>query len=181
MFLPILLILAIVSFLFWFLWQMAYVLIVPFASWPDAPFVPTGAKYYEKIVEALGLKSGERFYDLGCGHAGLLIYSAQKRGTLGIGYEMFFWPRLLAQSNAMLRRTAVNICSQNLLSADLSDADAIYCYLSPLLMKQVEDNLLAKMKSGSRVLSRSFPLPSRKPDRVWSEKASADKFYLYYF
>jgi len=179
--LGIIIVSAIVVFLLWFLWQMVYRLVVPIEKWPRVPFVPTDAGNYEAIITALNLTAGNQLCDLGCGHAGLLVYSAKKYGINGVGYEISFWPRLMARFNAWFRRVPVKIKPADLFVADLSQADAVYCYLLPWLLEKLEPKIAKEMKPGSRVVTYAFPLPIRTPDNILPTSHKGVNIFVYHF
>lgn len=138
------------------------------------PFVSTSSKDFDKILQAAGLKTGETIYDLGCGKATLLIKAAKKYGAKGIGYELSLWPWLWSQFNIFISRADVKVYMKNFFSADLSQADVVFCYLFPEVMAKLEPKFKKEMKPGSRVVSYSFKLPEVVPDEIVETKDGLD-------
>ncbi|MCX6713421.1 MAG: class I SAM-dependent methyltransferase [Candidatus Vogelbacteria bacterium] len=164
--------------LLWVLSEMAFHLFVPIERWPAAPFVPTAGRHYKTIIDALELSPGQTLIDLGCGHAGLLV-AAAKRGISGLGYERSWGPFLLAKINVFVRRSPVKIIKGDLFAADLASADAVFCYLLPSVLADLEQKFSQELPSGSQVVTFAWPLPSREPTQVIEATRIGEKIYLY--
>lgn len=134
-------------------------LLVGLVQTKGVPFVSTPQKYFSQILQAAELQPGEKFFDLGCGRAHLLISAAKKYGITGIGYELSLWPYVLAQINIWWTRAKVKVFCRNFFRADLSSADVVFCYLFPEIMIQLEEKFKRELKPGSRVITYDFKLP----------------------
>lgn len=146
----------------------------------NAPFVPTGRRDLEKILDIADLKFGENFYDLGAGD-GRLIIAAAKRGIKSVGFERVFslvlWSRFLIYLRGLSGQAVIK--KTNFLKENLSSADVIFCYLMPKVMEQLKPKLENELKSGSRVISRAFAIPGWKPQAVYRFSKTAPPVYLY--
>ena len=146
------------------------------------PFISTNKKDFKEILKAVELKEGEKLYDLGCGKAHLLIYGSKNFGAKGIGYELTLWPYIWAKIKIFLNRVDVKVFRKDFFSIDLSDADVVFCYLFPKVMKKLEPKFEKDLRPGSRVVSYGFKLPNRVPDKeiiTNDDNVELGKIYVY--
>ena len=146
------------------------------------PFISTNKRDFKAILKAVDLKTGEIIYDLGCGKAHLLIYAAKRFGARGVGYELALWPYLWAKVKIYLAKADVKIFRKNFFQADLSKADVVFCYLFPEVMAKLEPKFTQELKSGSRVVSYAFKLPTKVADKVVitnDDNTELGKIYVY--
>jgi hypothetical protein len=70
---------------------------------------------------------------------------------------------------------------RNFWTADLSEADVVFCYLFPDLMKDLALKLKANLKPGAVVVSCNFDLPGFVPEQVLRPGNSLhnDPIYVY--
>ena len=71
---------------------------------------------------------------------------------------------------------------QNFWKADLSEADVVFCYLYPDVMKKLAAKLASGLKPGAVVVSSHFSLPGFAPSKVLRLKRSlhSDPVYIYH-
>ena len=146
------------------------------------PFISTNKKDFKQILAAVDLKTNEKIYDLGCGKASLLILAAQKYGAKGVGYELSLWPYLWAKFNSWKSRADVDVYLKDFFTADLSDADVVFCYLFTHIMGRLEQKFEREMKPGSRVVAYGFKLPHRQPVKeiiTNDDNVELGKIYVY--
>lgn len=140
--------------------SMAYAAIVA------APWVPAKSKDKNNILEALGLKAGEKFYDLGCGD-GWLSVQAARVGAKAVGYEvslpLFVWAWIRSRFGYGARKARIRF--GDFFRADLSDADTIYVFLMPKAMERLRLKLETQCRPGTRVVSYTFSIPGWLPER----------------
>ena len=144
------------------------------------PYAPTPKRNVEKIIDLLELKPGQKFYDLGCGD-GRFIQAAAKRGAQAVGFEIAPWPFIKAKVRLWLSGSPATIYYRNFYHADLSDADAVYCFLLNSVMAKVEKKLAADLKPGAKLLSYGFILPNTKPTRLITLHTGKRANHLYYY
>jgi trans-aconitate methyltransferase len=146
------------------------------------PFISTNKKDFHDILSAVELQSGETIYDLGCGKAHLLAYGAKKFGAKGVGYELSLWPYLWSKFNIYKDKVDVKVYRQNFFTADLSEANVVFCYLFPEVMAKLEGKFASELKPGSRVVSHGFKLPNKTPDKeviTHDDNVELGKIYVY--
>ncbi len=124
------------------------------------PFIPTGSKTVETMIRLAEVVKGELVYDLGCGDGRLLI-AAAKKGARAIGYEYSLPTFLLAKFLTRKYRT-ITVRFGDFWSRDYRDADVICCYLLQQKMIDFEKMIWPQLKTGARVISHSFTMPTVK-------------------
>jgi predicted RNA methylase len=158
-------------------------------------------KRLRKIIELGKLKSSMIVYDLGAGF-GRIMLEAAKSGATVVGYEVdplkVCWINWQIETRFHLRRlttqgltegmwhnpykydaeaVTTSIVRDNLLHADLSKADVIYCYLFPGLMQKLGEKAKHEMKAGSKIITVEHKISALKP--VYDDPI--DKIYVYRF
>ncbi|MBN1779108.1 MAG: class I SAM-dependent methyltransferase [Candidatus Buchananbacteria bacterium] len=142
------------------------------------PFVPTPKENINKIFELFDLKKGQKFYDLGCGEGRFLI-EATNQGARAIGFEISVWAYLRGQLNLLIHKNPAKIFFKNFLNHDLSDADAVYCFLIKKVMPQVAEKLKAELKPGAKIISYGFELPGWTADQIIQPNKKLSHIYFY--
>lgn len=147
--------------------------------WADVPFVPTPKCVREDMLMMAALRGGEKVYDLGAGDARLLI--AAKRvcpSITAFGVEVVPTIWMLGKVRIVLSGQKIKLFLRNILSQDVSDADCIFLYLIPSLMRKLESKFDAELRPGTRVVSYAFPFPTKKPVQEKFVKGLAGKTAL---
>jgi len=105
--------------------------------------------------------------ELGAGWGGLTRRIRQAlRNANVIAYEASPIPSEVSRVSGPVHRG-------DLFAADLTNADVVFCYLSPWHMARLAPKFAAELKNGASVISVAFPLPDFAPD------AADDPVYLY--
>ena len=143
-----------------FAFKMAYVLCTAVAlpTTQGALFVSTSKARIRACIDAVPMKSGQILVDLGCGD-GRVLRQAQKRYNVrAIGYEInclaYLKARLLSAGNRN-----IEIKRQDFWSVNLAEADVVFCYLYPDVMKRLAAKLSKNGKPGAMIVSCNFSLP----------------------
>ncbi len=123
-----------------------------------APWLPTKQGDVERILKLAEIKTGEVFYDLGCGD-GRLVGVASRAGAKASGFDISLLPYLLARLRLAREKGNPKIIFKNFFKQDLSKADIVYLFLTPPVMTKVKDKLVAGLKKGTRVISYAFAIP----------------------
>lgn len=127
-----------------------------------APWLPVRKRDIEDALSLVEIKPEALVFDLGSGD-GRLLMAAAKRGARVVGYELN--PLLAAYSRFRLRKfgSRAHIYRQNLLDADLVQADIIFIFGITELMPKLADKLMRECRSGTRIVSFAFELPGLNP------------------
>lgn len=145
------------------------------------PFVPTPKKNVKLAIDQLDLKPGQIFYDIGCGDGRFLI-EAETRGAKATGFEISPWAYIRGKINLLIHKSQAKILYQNFYHTNLTDADAVFCFLITDVMPKVEKKLRTELKLGAKVVSYGFKMPSWEPTKVTILKPNdkkSSKIYLY--
>lgn len=146
-----------------------------------APFISTKARVIEKIFSEINF--GQDFngmvYELGAGKAGFLrAFEEKYPATRLIGVEYAFFPFFLAKIQIALAGSKIKMKKANMFKLNLSDADVIYCYLMPTVMKELEPKVSAECRPGTKIVSYQFLFPNLKPERM-IDLEKMGKVYVY--
>jgi len=156
--------------LFLFLGTFAY------AGIKAAPWFPTWSKDVERFLNLAEIKTGQKFYDLGCGD-GKLVFAAAGAGAEAVGFEISLLPYLIALSRSLYVKNS-KIIFKDFWKADLSDADVVYIFLTPKVNPKVKIKLEQELKRGSRVIAYSWPIDGWLP--IEEDRAEGyPSMYLY--
>lgn len=101
--------------------------------------------------------------ELGCGWGGLIasILRAYPTSTI-TGFEGFLPAVIISRLRFAFTRRA-KIKHADFFQANLSEFDAIICYLSHAHMKKLQDKFRAELKPGAIIISNAFPMPDWTP------------------
>lgn len=174
----IILTLAAVFFLAKALFVFSIAFALPFTQ--GALFVPTSNKRIEAFLGAVPMNPGDFLVDLGCGDGRVLKAAHKRYQVRALGFEI----NLLAYFAARIRtrrRPEIRIKRKDFHKADLREADVVFCYLFPDVLKDVVKKLEAEIRPGTRVVSCNFPLPGWSPLEVLRPASSrhGDPIYIY--
>jgi hypothetical protein len=165
-----------------FVIKIAYVfctaLVLPFTR--GALYVSTSRVRISAFMDAVPMQPGQLLVDIGCGDGRVLRRVRKKYGVRALGYEL----NLLAYLQAKLLclgLQSVEVKWRNFWTADLSEADVVFCYLFPDVMRDLAAKLNANLKPGTVVVSCNFHLPGFIPEQVLRPGNSLhnDPIYVY--
>lgn len=130
------------------------------------PFVHTDDQLTEFKLNLLNLKKGELLIDLGCGNAHVLIKACQLAKIRGVGYELREEAIHEARQNIAAHNLEdqITIKEESFYEADVSQADAVFMYLTRFSLGELSLKLEQELKPGTRVITHDFDIPA------WTEK-----------
>jgi SAM-dependent methyltransferase len=145
------------------------------------PYVPSKKRDISYILDLAKLKDGEKVYDLGCGD-GRFLFEAEKRANItAVGYEAAPIPFLLSQFFKLIKRARTKIFMKNFFKTDLKDANVIFCYLGPDIMKKLGEKISAECKKGTRIFSNSFHIENMEPVAVYKKDTERKHSTIYFY
>jgi predicted RNA methylase len=120
------------------------------------------------MLEVVGLKPGEVFFDLGAGDGRTVIMAAKAFNARAVGVEMRedLAKRAIAviQDNGLTDR--VTIVQGDMFKVDLSSADVVYLYLTTSANEKIKPKLDLELKPGARIVSHDYEVGGWKPVKV---------------
>lgn len=146
------------------------------------PYIPTPRAVIRQAIEFAGIQNGDTVYDLGAGDGRMLIETKKrfsKCTVIGVEFLPSIW--LLGKVKIWLSRQKVTFLLGDALQTDVHNADCIFLYLIPSLMKRLEEKFDTDLRPGTKVVSYTFNFYKRKPVQevtvrwFWWQR----KMYLY--
>lgn len=162
--------------------KMTYVLCTALAlpATQGALYVSTTRTRISAIIDALPMENGQILVDLGCGDGRFLRQAWKKYNVKAIGFEV----NLLAYIKAKILSVGlkqIEIRWESFWSQNMADADIVFCYLYPDVMRKLSTKLKSELKPGTLIVSCNFALPGFKPLRVLRPQGALhnDPVYMY--
>ena len=126
--------------------------------------VPTPQAAVERMVDLAEIRPGDKIYDLGCGDGRIVITAAQRHGVEAVGVDID--PEQVARSRGNAERAGVGklvtIVEGDIYRTDFRDADVVFLYLQPDLLRGLIPQL-RQMKAGARIVTFDFGIDGAKP------------------
>lgn len=137
----------------------------------DITPMPSSSIALQELIRYL--PEGSTVYELGSGFGGVSLTLA-KRGRV-VAFEAAFFPYLISCiRKKWLKRDNLEIRWMSFFDVHLCEAEYIYCYLSPTLMKRLEAKFKDELQVGTHIFSNAFALPNHR-----AEKKLGGRVYLY--
>ncbi len=152
-----------------------------YASLRAAPWLPVRNRDIGRIVTLARLSSQQVFFDLGSGDGRVLMALGRNCRARTIGYEVSVLPFLYSQIRLLTAglHKCVEVRFADFFTADLSPADVVFCFLTPMAMKKIAPKFRAELKPGARVISYSFSIPGWVPERVDKPTEKSIPIFVY--
>jgi len=143
-----------------------------------APILFSPKKVIKEVSRVVEFRRGENFYDLGMG-SGRSLIAADKLNLNVTGFELspvIYW---LAKCNLFFRGVKkANLCLRNFYSQDLSQADIVFCFLTPKAMERLRPKFEKELKIGTRVISYAFRINGWEEYQIL-DSVPPGKIYIY--
>lgn len=133
-----------------------------------APFVPLEYEVGQGMLKAAKPRKGETIYDLGCGDGRQLIMAALAYPVRCIGVDISWAPLLKGWLLIWLLRLHRNVTLRwkRLENQPLTDANIVFLYLFPSLLRKLRPKLETELPPGTRILSARYPIPDWPPTKT---------------
>jgi hypothetical protein len=145
----------------------------------QVPLYLSGRRAWRCVAAQLPDSASFRFIDLGSGLGGLPLYleSVRQAGEYH-GVEVAPAPWLIGRMRAALSGSKVQFHRKDYGRIKLADYDVVFVFLSPAAMAGIWRKAQAEMRSGTLLLSLSFPVPEVAPSFT-VQVASGTRHTLY--
>ncbi|UFX82940.1 hypothetical protein [Candidatus Absconditicoccus praedator] len=134
------------------------------------PFVASDNKKLSKMMEIANIQKNDQVYDLGCGDGKIILEASKYTNKKCIGYERKLDVALFGKLILWLKSANAEIIRKDFFKENLEDADVIFVYLLPNVMKELEPKILKECKKGTKVISNGFEFPNWTPENIYSIK-----------
>ena len=166
-----------------FLIKMIYVasVAVSLPATKGALYVSTSMVRIDAFLNEIKLSPDDLLVDIGCGDGRVLRRAYRLYRNRGIGLELNPLANLRARLQSIGYKK-IKIVYENFFNFDLSDADVVFCYLFPDVMKQLPEKIKKDLKKGAVFVSCNFELPGFTPDKILHPGNSLhnDPIYIYH-
>jgi len=144
----------------------------------NAPFISTDSETIEIILHGLKLKKQPIVYELGCGRARFLkICEKYFPDASLVGIENLASLYFINKLTLKLQGSKINLLNKDFFAVRLENADLIYCYLNNATMFKLGEKFRNECQAGTLIISRRFPIPQLKPEKMIIIKNKKIFFY----
>ncbi len=144
--------------------------------------MPSSKKAKHAIIQLLPKNGCGVIYELGSGWGGLALLLAKYYPHAKIiAFEVSPIPYLFSRiRQLLLRRSNLIIRRKNFYDHNLSDANAVVCYLFPEGMRKLSSKLEKELPDKSTIISNTFSLPDWKNGSLfYLDDLAATRIYKY--
>ncbi|HEY3094121.1 MAG TPA: methyltransferase domain-containing protein [Vicinamibacterales bacterium] len=147
---------------------------------PDVIYVPTPEPVVDAMLKLADVQANDVVYDLGSGDGRIVIAAAKRYGARGVGIDIDPMLVKLATENAAAAGVSdrVRFVTQNLFTADLSEASVVTLYLLQSINERLRPKLVRELKPGTRVVSHVFNMGPEWPPQQTIE-IGASRIFLW--
>jgi hypothetical protein len=145
-----------------------------------ALFTSTPSLRVASFLDAVPMEPDEYLVDLGCGDGRVLREARRRYGVKTMGFEVNILAYCVARILSF-RMKGVDIRWRDFWSVSLEDANVVFCYLFPDVMKRLGAKLERELRQGARVVSCNFSIPGWIPMAAIRPESDryGDPIYIY--
>lgn len=157
-----------------------YAIGILYSGLMGAPYVPTSGRAVDDILKKAGLKKDQVFMELGSGDGRLVRTAVKTYGVHGVGIEinqlLVLWSRFLSRRQHL---TGIEFRRENIFNTNLAEADVLYLFLMPELLRKMDGRFHEKLRKGTLVISHGFKLEGWQ-DKM-TDKIEREPFSTYFY
>jgi tRNA A58 N-methylase Trm61 len=150
-----------------------------YAGFRAAPWLPTRAKDFQRILDLVNIKPGATIYEFGAGDGRLCNFFAHTEASRIEGFEISLIPYCIGLLRTIKNRSKVKMRFRDFFRVSSTPADVIFCFLTPPAMKKLGEKFLAECKPGTQIVSYAFPIPQLTAHKISKEKPSDISIFSY--
>lgn len=145
-----------------------------------APYVPSRKKIVNKMIDLANLKEDDKVFDLGCGD-GRIVFAAENytRNCIGIDISppVILWAKI---KRFFLKKKSQLKIGNFFHIKEVKEADVIFLFLFPQLMKKFYKEIYPHLKKGTRIISHAFIIDELQPKKALLRKKTGHaSIYLF--
>lgn len=152
------------------------------ANFMGSPYVSTKQKEVKAILEKANLKPGQLLIELGSGDGRFLRTAVLKYQVCGVGVEinpiLLFYAKILA-INQKLKN--ITFKKENFYKTDLREANAVFLFLLPNVLKKLENKLLKECQKNTLIISHGFKIEGFQKYLNQSQTINNKPFPTYFY
>lgn len=123
------------------------------------PYVPTNRKTIRKMIEAAGIKNGDRIIDIGSGTGRIVFAVAKKHDGEVIGIEKSPILYLISRLKLLFQnKKKIKFVKGDFTQYPLNGINIVMCFLTPEGLSIIEKKLTDELSAGAKIVSHLFPL-----------------------
>lgn len=132
----------------------------------DVPLFLSSVIVTEAVITLLKTENAKTFADLGAGIGTVAVPVAKNVPKIQVeAWELAPFPWLICQFRGRFLPNYVAFRG-NFFVANVAKYDVIFAFLSPRVMPDISEKLKREMRSGTLLISSSFPAPNWQPETV---------------
>lgn len=136
-----------------------YTIFLIYSNIKGSPYVPTKSKELDEILRKAKIKAGQIFIELGSGDGRACRKASDQFKAKAVGIDvnplLILYSRFLSRVNASKNVTFIK---QNMFDSDLSQADFVYLFLMPEILKKLAIKMDKDLKKNVVVISHGFKI-----------------------
>lgn len=179
------LIIILVLIVLWIIVIVSMILVLYGSFTTRVPFVPIPRYIVEALKDAVPLKRGDVFYDLGSGDGRVVLAMAKAfPQARAVGVEKAPFPYIVSRLKLFAARLKnATFLFKNFSNMSFVDATHVYMYLYPETVNKLAEKFEQELKPGTQVVTCDFPIRSRTPRKTipLTRKKRTYTLYLYEF
>lgn len=151
-----------------------------FSYLKGAPYISTENKEIDDILKKAGLKTGQKFLELGCGDGRVVRSAVKNYSVKGKGIDINPTLIFLAKIRAKLQNVKnIEFSTENVYTTDMNTADVIYLFLLPQVIAKLKNQLISETKTNVLIISHGFKIDYLKNNLVKTLENKPFNTYFY--
>ena len=145
---------------------VVFVFPTAYAFWIGAPILLTPKESIRRAFRYCQIEKGKIFYDLGSGTGRSLIIASKEFGLNATGFELSPILFIISKINLFFSGAKAKVKIKNFYQVDLGEADVVFCFLTPEVMKKLTPKFEKELKIGAKIVSYAFRISQWEPVKI---------------
>lgn len=158
----------------------AYLAFLVYSSIMGSPYVVTKQKEVDLILREAHLKKDQFFLELGSGDSRVVRTAVNKYQVRGLGIDINPILTFIAKIKSKIQKLKnIEFQTQNIFKVNFKEADVIYIFLMPGLIRKLESKLAAECKKNTLIISHGFKILGLEGKQIKTIKNKPFPTYFY--